>query len=72
MKSSSGAVVSYQLSGDSDSWVVLSLVVEWAFDPTPLRCGGASSDEGRWSYFVFSLLFSYFVEGRFDGQPAAL
>ena len=48
------------------------LAIERAFDPTPLRCGGASSDEGRWSYLVFSLLFSYFVEGAFDRKTAAL
>jgi hypothetical protein len=36
------------------------LRVEWAFDPTPLRC------EGKWSYFIFTLSLSYFVEGRFD------
>ena len=37
-----------------------------------LGAEGAFEGEGRWSYFVFSLLFSYFVEGRFDGQSAAL
>jgi hypothetical protein len=32
----------------------------------------ALDGEGRWSYFVFSLLFSYFVEGRFNSQSTEL